>query len=86
MTAISDRIKPFIPGRYPELDSDLKTYLTGEFSKTKQADQTIREVIRLLDTTATPLVSAANDAAAAAAGVPLNGLYHTSGTVKVRLV
>lgn len=32
------------------------------------------------------LVSAADDTAAAAAGVPLNGLYHTSGAVKIRLV
>lgn len=31
------------------------------------------------------LVSAANDAAAAIAGVPVGGLYHTSGAVKVRL-
>lgn len=26
------------------------------------------------------------DAAAAAAGIPIGGLYHTSGTVKIRLV
>ena len=32
------------------------------------------------------LVNYANDAAAAAGGVPVGGLYHTSGTVKVRLV
>jgi hypothetical protein len=30
--------------------------------------------------------SCANDAAAQSAGVPIGGLYHTSGTVKVRLV
>lgn len=30
-------------------------------------------------------VSAADDTAAATAGVPVGGLYHTSGTVKVRL-
>jgi hypothetical protein len=29
--------------------------------------------------------SCANDAAAQAAGVPIGGLYHTTGTVKVRL-
>jgi hypothetical protein len=28
----------------------------------------------------------ANDTAAAAAGVPLGGLYHSSGTIKIRLV
>ena len=33
-----------------------------------------------------PATSYANDAAAAAAGVPIGGLYHTTGTVKVRLV
>lgn len=32
-----------------------------------------------------PLPSYANDAAAAVAGVPIGGLYHTTGTVKVRL-
>lgn len=31
------------------------------------------------------LVSAANDGAAATAGVPIGGLYHTAGAVKVRL-
>ena len=31
------------------------------------------------------LVNYANDAAAAAGGVPVGGLYHTTGTVKVRL-
>ena len=31
------------------------------------------------------LVNYANDAAAAAGGVPVGGLYHTAGTVKVRL-
>jgi len=31
------------------------------------------------------LTSAANDTAAEAAGVPIGGLYHTSGAVKVRL-
>lgn len=32
-----------------------------------------------------PLVSAANDAAAAKAGVPVNGLYQSSGAVRIRL-
>lgn len=32
-----------------------------------------------------PLTSAANDTAAASAGVPVGGLYQTSGTVKIRL-
>ncbi len=31
------------------------------------------------------LVDAANDSAAATAGVPIGSLYHTSGAVKVRL-
>jgi len=30
--------------------------------------------------------SCANDAAAESAGVPVGGLYHTTGTIKVRLV
>lgn len=32
-----------------------------------------------------PLIAAANDAAAAKAGVPVNGLYESSGAVKIRL-
>ena len=32
-----------------------------------------------------PLTSAANDAAAAKAGVPINGLYQNAGAVRVRL-
>ena len=32
-----------------------------------------------------PLPSAANDAAAAKAGVPVNGLYHASGVVHIRI-
>ena len=31
------------------------------------------------------ITSYANDTAAAAAGVPVGGLYHTAGTVKIRL-
>jgi hypothetical protein len=33
-----------------------------------------------------PLVNAANDAAAATAGVPVNGLYRNGNAVQVRLV
>lgn len=33
-----------------------------------------------------PTTSYANDAAAAAAGIPVGGLYHTAGAVKIRLV
>lgn len=32
-----------------------------------------------------PLTNAANDAAAAAAGVPINGLYRTGNAVQIRL-
>jgi hypothetical protein len=32
-----------------------------------------------------PLVSAANDTAAEKAGVPINGLYQSSGAVRIRL-
>lgn len=32
-----------------------------------------------------PATSYADDTAAAAAGIPIGGLYHTTGTVKVRL-
>lgn len=33
-----------------------------------------------------PATSYASDAAAAAAGIPVGGLYHTAGAIKVRLV
>lgn len=33
-----------------------------------------------------PASNFANDAAAATGGIPVGGLYHTSGAVKVRLV
>lgn len=33
-----------------------------------------------------PFVNAANDAAAAAAGVPINGLYRNGNAVQIRLV
>lgn len=36
--------------------------------------------------TVTGLVNYADDAAAAAGGVPINGLYHTVGAIKIRLV
>jgi len=36
--------------------------------------------------TITGLGNYANDAAAAVGGVPINGLYHTTGTIKIRLV
>ena len=32
-----------------------------------------------------PLLAAANDAEAAKAGVPINGLYESSGSVRIRL-
>lgn len=33
-----------------------------------------------------PLPAAANDAAAANAGVPINGLYQASGVVRIRII
>lgn len=33
-----------------------------------------------------PLTNAANDAAAATAGVAVNGLYHNAGAVRIRLI
>ena len=38
------------------------------------------------DTDAGPLVNAATDAAAAGAGVPVGGVYHNAGALRVRLV
>jgi hypothetical protein len=45
-----------------------------------------RALVLLNVGTVGPLVDAANDAAAAAAGVPINGLYANSGAVRIRLV
>jgi hypothetical protein len=49
--------------------------------------QGLDRVITLLNGgTMGPLVSAVDDTAAAAAGVPINGLYANAGAVRVRLV
>ena len=48
---------------------------------------TVDALLRLLAAgTIGPLVNAANDAAAAAAGVKVNGLYRTGNAVQIRLV
>lgn len=48
---------------------------------------TVDALLRLLASgTIGPLVNAANDAAAAAAGVKVNGLYRTGNVVQIRLV
>lgn len=49
--------------------------------------QGVARVVVLLNAgTVGPLVDAANDAAAAAAGVPVGGLYRTTNAVQIRLV
>lgn len=49
-----------------------------------QIDSTAKIIKALAPYTMAP-GSYANDSAAATAGVPIGGLYHTSGAVKVRL-
>jgi len=46
---------------------------------------TLRRLKGKLGLAVNAIPSAADDAAAATAGVPIGGLYHTAGAVKVRL-
>jgi hypothetical protein len=57
----------------------------AENGKTK--NYTVQSVLNYVEANLNQLTltSAANDSAAALAGVPVGGLYHTSGTVKIRL-
>jgi hypothetical protein len=59
-------------------------------SNTFRANQTVSGSLTVLQTTILPQVSSsfnfADDAAASGSGIPLGGLYHTSGTIKIRLV
>jgi hypothetical protein len=73
--------KSYRPGLYPQIDADLSTYLTAEFASIQRAIESLRVVVA-----SSPLVDAVDDAAAEAAGVPINGLYHNAGAVMVRLV
>lgn len=50
-----------------------------------QIDATAKIIAAVSPYTFLPLTSYANDSAAAAGGVAVGGLYHTTGTVKVRL-
>lgn len=51
-----------------------------------QIDSTAKTIAALAPYSLLPTASYADDVAAAAGGVPVGGLYHTAGTVKVRLV
>lgn len=54
--------------------------------KTGQPTQVFLQfVARLAAGEVGPLIDAANDATAAAAGVPINGLYANAGAVRIRL-
>jgi hypothetical protein len=57
----------------------------AENGKTK--NYTVQSVLNYVEANLNQLTltSAANDSAAASAGVPVGGLYHTSGTLKIRL-
>jgi hypothetical protein len=50
-----------------------------------QIDSSAKTIKALAPYAFLPLISYANDSAAAAGGVAVGGLYHTTGTVKVRL-
>jgi len=51
-----------------------------------QIDSTAKTIAALAPYSLLPTASYVDDVAAAAGGVPVGGLYHTAGTVKVRLV
>ena len=85
VTRTAANMRNYNPRNYGGV-GDLSSYVVYELRSVSDIFNESREVIRSNDTVYTPLTSAANDTAAAAAGVPLYGLYHTSGTVKVRLV
>lgn len=67
----------------PEGDSSIALPLTGRLATTKNAETFENKTL------ATPLVTGledyADDAAASAGGVPINGLYRTGSSVKVRV-
>ena len=60
----------------------------GTYDVDFRTDETVRMTITAVGNILAPALTSknyANDAAAAAGGVPLNGFYHTSGTLKIRL-
>ncbi len=89
MTAPSNRLTRYVPSPYPKIgtvDVGLSVYLTLELQAIADAILLLKNAVTAVDTVGTPLIDAADDAAAALAGVQINQLYRTSGAVKVRLV
>jgi hypothetical protein len=84
--ATSDALRTYKRSDFPKIEAGTRTFITDELTKLENALRTVREVLVLIDTTATPLGNYASDAAAAAGGVPLNGLYHNAGAVRMRIV
>ena len=64
----------------------LKVTIGNAAEDALEIDQTAKTIKGINLYTLLPLTSYANDGAAASAGVAVGGLYHTTGTVKVRLV
>jgi hypothetical protein len=83
--ATTDVLVGYRKADFPRIEAGLKNYLNDELMKIENATTSLREVMAILDTTATPLGNFANDTAAAAGGVPLYGLYHNAGAVRTRL-
>jgi hypothetical protein len=76
------------PGSKPVMiagDTNLNTVVDATFA-TDEDKNTTNAKLNALSPFASITGSCANDGAAASAGVPVGGLYHTSGTIKVRLV
>ena len=79
-------VRPYRQKTFPSIvdEDSLRKYVSDELRRIEQTLTTIREVCDLVDTT-DGLIDAANDAAAEAAGVPVNGLYRSTNAVQIRL-
>jgi hypothetical protein len=71
--------KPLLDQDARWVDPDTGRPTPEEYEYTKKLDTIIRRLVF------GPLTSAADDTAAATAGVPIGGLYQNSGAVRVRL-
>ena len=79
-------VRPYRQKTFPSIvdEDSLRKYVSDELRRIEQTLTTIREVCDLVDTT-DGLTEAANDAAAEAEGVPVNGLYRSTNAVQIRL-
>lgn len=77
---MAQQLNPLLPPTFPLVDSQGKP--TPAF---QQYQSTLDAIVRLLTGGNQGLVNAANDVAAAAAGVQINQLYRNGNAVQIRL-